>query len=170
MKSIFYLLMFLTLTSCRYFNISPVNGITTKNLNQKPSSKDMVGLWEVDSYSYDLIRKRGYRNQKVVLEIKNDGTFEAKNLPDFINVSQKSYQKRIHTTGSWEIGKDFKGKKWVLYMSFKKSELYKNGMSTSYDLYIQNDKLVIWYFIGDPDTGERFLFTKKQYQNDVMSN
>ena len=46
-------------------------------------------------------------------------------------------------------------------MRFDKSNLYQNGMLTSYDLYLQNDGIIIWNFIGDPDSGERFLYEKK---------
>ena len=54
MKRILYLLIILTLASCRYFNVSPVNGISTKNLTEKPTQTEMIGIWEVDKFSYEL--------------------------------------------------------------------------------------------------------------------
>lgn len=41
-------------------------------------------------------------------------------------------------------------------MNFYQSNLYKNGMTTSFYLYLQDDSIIIWNFIRDPDTGERF--------------
>lgn len=161
MKKITYLLIFFTLTSCRYFNVSPVNGITTKNLTEKPSQKEMIGVWEVDNYSYDIIHEKGYEKRKLELNLKGDGTFQVTNLPTFINIVGQTAEKYVNTNGTWEVGKDFKEENWVLNMRFNKSNLYKNGMSTSYDLYLQNDEIIIWNFIGDPDTGERFLYNKQ---------
>jgi hypothetical protein len=65
MKRILYLLIVLSLTSCRYFNVSPVNGITTKNLTEKPTQTEMFGIWEVDKFSYDLIERKGYKRKKL---------------------------------------------------------------------------------------------------------
>lgn len=161
MKKITLLIILLALTSCRYFNVSPVNGITTNNLTKEPTQFEMIGNWEVDKFSYDLIEEKGYQKKKIELKLKSDGTFEISSLPNFINVFDQAKEKYVNTNGTWEIGKDFKEENWVLNMSFDKSNLYENGMSTSYDLYLQDDKIIIWTFIGDPDSGERFLFTKK---------
>ena len=161
MKNITFLIILLTLTSCRYFNVSPVNGITTKNLTEKPSQIEMTGIWEVDKFSYDLISEKGYERKKVELNLKENGTFEITNLPNFINVFDQTTEEYVNTNGSWEIGKDSKGEKWVLNMSFNKSNLYENGMYTSYDLYLQDGGIIIWNFIGDPDSGERFLYKKR---------
>lgn len=161
MKKITLLIILLTLTSCRYFNVSPVNGITTKNLTKKPTQSEMIGIWEIDKYSYDLIIEKGYEKKKIELKLKSNGTFEISNLPNFINVFDQTNEKNVNTDGTWKIGKDYEEENWVLNMSFDKSNLYENGMSTYYDLYLQDDKIIIWTFIGDPDSGERFLFTKK---------
>jgi hypothetical protein len=161
MKRFIYLLIFLTLTSCRYFNVSPVNGITTKNLTEEPNHTEMVGIWEVDKFSYDLIERKGYEKKIIELNLKRNGSFEISNLPNFINVFDQTTEKYVNTGGTWKIGKDFKGEKWVLNMSFNKSDLYEIGMTTSYDLYLQDDGIIIWNFIGDPDSGERFLYQKK---------
>jgi hypothetical protein len=161
MKRILYLLIILTLASCRYFNVSPVNGISTKNLTEKPTQSEMVGIWEVDKSSYELNEENGFERKKIELNLNENGTFKIINLPNYINVFDQTEEKFVNTSGTWEIGKDFKDKKWVLNMRFNKSNLYENGMSTSYDLYLQDDGIIIWYFIGDPDSGERFLYRKK---------
>lgn len=161
MKRNLYLIIILNLASCRYFNVSPVNGITIKNLTEKPTPTEMIGIWEVDKFSYELNDKKGYERKKIELNLKENGTFEISNLPNYINVFDQTQEKFVNTSGTWKIGKDYKGEKWVLNISFDKSNLYENGMSTSYDLYVQGDEIIIWDFIGDPDSGERFLYKKK---------
>ncbi len=161
MKKITLLIILLTLTSCRYFNVSPVNGIKTENLTKKPTQTEMFGIWEVDEFSYDLIERNGYEKKKIELNLKENGTFEISNLPNFINVFDQTTERYVNTSGTWKIGKEFNGENWVLEMSFNKSNLYENGMSISYDLYLQDDGIIIWNFIGDPDSGERFLYKKK---------
>lgn len=162
MKKIILLLIVINFSSCRYFNVSPVNGITTKNITEKPLSKDLLGTWLIDIYSYDLLRKKGYEYKKVELSIRNDGSFEAKNLPDFINVFSKKNTKEYTTSkGTWEIAKDFDGENWVLQLKFEKSDFYKEDFSTEFDLYLEEDKLILWFFVGDPDSGERLLFKKE---------
>lgn len=161
MKRIICLLILATLISCRYFNVSPVNGITTKNLTEKPTQAEMIGTWEVDKFSYELNEEKGYEKKKIKLNLKDNGTFSITNLPNYVNVFDQTEQKFVNTSGTWKIGKDFKGEKWVLNIRFDKSNLYEDGMSTYYDLYLQDDGIIIWNFIGDPDSGERFLYRKK---------
>ena len=161
MKRIICLLILSTLISCRYFNVSPVNGITTKNLTVKPTQAEMIGTWEVDKFSYELNEHKGYEKKKIELNLKKDRTFSISNLPNYVKVFDKTEDKFVNTSGTWKIGKDFKGEKWVLNIRFDKSNLYEKGMSTYYDLYLQDDGIIIWNFIGDPDSGERFLYRKK---------
>jgi hypothetical protein len=161
MKKINILFILFILTSCRYFNVSPVNGITTKDLTEKPTQEEMIGIWEVDKFSYDLNEQKGYEKKKIELNLKSNGSFTLTNLPNYTNVFDQTTEKYVDTKGKWEIGKDFKNEKWVLNMSFDKSNLYVSGMTTEYDLYIQEDGIIIWEFIGDPDSGERFLYRKK---------
>ena len=161
MKEIALLIILLTFTNCRYFNVSPVNGITTKNLTEKPTQEEMIGVWELDKFSYDLIEQKKYEKKKVELKLNSNGTFEITNLPNFVNVFDETTEKNINTIGTWKIGKDFKEENWVLNMSFIKSNLYENGMSMSYDLYLQDETIIIWEIIGDPDSGERFLYRRK---------
>jgi len=161
-KASVLLILVLCICSCRYFNVSPVNGITTKNLTEKPLPKDFIGKWKIDKHSYDLISKEGYEYKDVELVIKNDGSFNAKNFPDFIDVfSKKATKEYLNAKGTWKIGKDFDDEKWVLGLNFEKSKLYRDDLAVEFELYIEKEKLILWYFIGDPDSGERLLFEKK---------
>ena len=93
--------------------------------------------------------------------MKSNGTFEITNLPNFINEFYKTEKGILNTNGKWKVGKDFEGKKWVLELEYTKSSLFEKGMSIEHELFEQNNKIIIWKFIGDPDSGERFLFKKK---------
>jgi hypothetical protein len=161
MKNCLYLILISCLLGCRYFNVSPVNGISLKNVPEKPNDNDLIGTWEVDKTTYDLVEKKGYKNpRKIELKLNNDKTFEAKNFPDFAMVFDSRVLKAHQLKGKWNVAKDFEETYFVLELSFDKIEDSVGGFSTSYDLYLQDSKLIIWDFIGDPDSGERFLFEK----------
>ncbi len=161
MKNVIYFFIFLTLSNCRYFNVSPVNGITFKDLTEKPKESEFIGNWSLDEFSYDAIQNKGFENKKVRLKFNKDKTFEVQNFPNIFDFDENN--KIIKSKGIWKISKNFEGKNWVLNMEFGKTEdfISSNGISTDFELYLQNGKLIIWYFIGDPDSGNRFLFTKE---------
>ena len=162
MKKFFVLILFLSLNSCRYFNVSPVNGITTKDLTEKPKTIQFIGKWKLDKFSYDLINQNGYEIKTVELNIKSDGSFELKNFPNFIDVFTKSKTKEyLNVGGNWKIGKNFSDENWVLGLNFEKSSLYRNGFAMDFELYEEKGKIILWYFVGDPDSGERLLFRKE---------
>lgn len=92
-RIIVFLIIILFFSNCRYFNVSPVNGITIKNLTVKPLSKDFIGRWKIDEYSYELISREGSEFKNIELSINNDGSFEAKNFPNFVDVFSK--KKRV---------------------------------------------------------------------------
>ncbi len=156
------ILIMFSIIQCRYFNVSPVDGIRIKNLKEKPENTELFGSWEIDKESYDYMKTMNYLNNKsVTLILNSDQTFIANNFPDFL-FSETIPDSILHLPfeGTWKINKDYYGN-WVLDLSFDKNEFYKDGMSIFYDLYKKNDNLIIWAFIGDPDSGERFLFMKK---------
>lgn len=165
MKKLVYIYILLNFTNCRYFNISPVDGITTKNLTEKPTLKEIVGSWEVDGFSYKLNEDKGYERKNIILHLNENETFEIINLPNYIYNINSTKEKFINTNGTWDIVKDYNNRNWCLKLNFNKSLWFENGMSTLYDLYLQNNKLIIWNFIGDPDVGERFLYKKQTISN-----
>lgn len=158
MKHILYLLLILSFSSCYFLNDGPVNG---KYLNKKPSIDEMVGIWEVDKFSYELNEHKGYERKKIELTLKANGSFQISNLPNYINVFDQTEDRFVTTEGKWELEKDFKKEHWVLKMNFSNSNLYNKGMIVWYDLYLLEDELIIWNFIGDPDSGNRFLYRKQ---------
>lgn len=162
MKKLLILIIILSLNSCRYFNVSPVNGISTKNLTEQPKKLDFVGTWEIDKFSYETINEMGYNFKKTELNFKLNGKVEAKNLPSFIKTfSENKTKDFLNMQGTWNIGKDFDDEKWILFLDFKNSKSKEQNFGTEFELFKENEKLILWYFIGDPDSGERLLFKKK---------
>lgn len=154
MKNIIVLVILISLTQCRYFNVSPVDGIITQNLKEKPAEKKLLGTWKIDDFSHETLKEYGYKYSDVELILKDSGFFVAKNFPDFLfDYSPNPSLTYSNYEGKWEVVEN-QNQRWVLYINFT------DKLSTSYDLYLMNDSLIIWAFIGDPDTGERFLFKK----------
>lgn len=158
--SIYFILIFGFL-SCRY--IGPADGIFTKNVEIKPETKALEGVWEVDQQSYDLVREQYSLNgKKIKLLVFPNGTFNIENLPDFINDGfGKSINNRFHNvSGNWNL--EQVENHWKLAMNYNASELYPQGCWTLYDLFMQKNDLMIWVWIGDPDSGNRLLFKKEK--------
>ncbi|CAM3930514.1 Lipocalin-like domain-containing protein [Flavobacterium branchiophilum] len=162
MKKLLFVIVILSITSCRYFNVSPVNGITTKNLTEKPVERDFIGTWEIDKYSYALINKMEYENRKVELSLNSNGEFETTNLPNFVEVFRENKNKDfINKKGTWKIGKDFEDENWILFLNFENSLKKEDAFGIEFELFMEEEKLILWHFVGDPDSGERLLFRKK---------
>ena len=161
MKKIIVFLILISFIECRYLNISPVDGIRTKDVKTKPAESRLVGIWNIDNFSYETLKDYGYEDKMVKLELKEDQSFDAINFPDIIlDYSFEPTLTYTNSTGKWEIIKN-QNNKWVLNLKFDENEVLHQGLNTSYDLYLTNGNLIIWTFIGDPDSGERFLFEKE---------
>ena len=156
-----YILITLFLYSCN--GLGPIDNASMKNISKEPGEQELSGEWEVDNFSYNLIKEQyDLKDRKVELIFKKNGKFEAINFPDFVaEGSGKTINRKfVNATGEWET-ELYKGI-WVLNMRFDKGELFEEGMYMSYDLYEKDSELVIWTFIGDPDQGDRLMFKKKK--------
>ena len=157
------ILITLFLYSCN--GLGPIDRKSTKNISEKPAEQELSGEWEVDNFSYNLIKEQyDLKARKVELILRKDGKFEAINFPDFVadGFGKTINRKFVNATGEWTTELD-KGI-WVLNMRFDKGELFQSGMDMSYDLYEKDSELVIWTFIGDPDQGDRLMFKKREKQ------
>lgn len=152
-------LLFLILISCRY--IGPVDDIIIKNLKSKPDSVALVGTWEVDNLSYDLVRKQyNLSNRKIKLRILKNGDFQAENFPDFVKdgFGRSIDNKLLNANGKWELEKI--DNRWNLVTIYHSGQLYIMDTWIPNALYLQKGELTIWIWIGDPDEGNRLLFKK----------
>lgn len=151
----------ISFSACRYFG--PVDGIVMKNIKSKPLSNELIGTWEVDSFSYNLIREE-YENfdKSVQLIIDDSGKLTAYNLPDMVSdgFGRSINGEYFDCIGGWEL--DSLNSSWNLSVKYEPCELYKKGTWTTYDLYRFKGDLVIWVFLGDPDEARRLMFKKIQ--------
>ncbi|AXT18464.1 hypothetical protein D7030_07575 [Flavobacteriaceae bacterium AU392] len=150
--------LLLFIISCN-FPISPNGSVSSKlkKIYDKPKIEDLAGTWEVDSFSYEFIKESyDIGNKKVELTLNENGTFIVKNVPDFNDLNKENKNKLFEVEGKWKLN-NYKNKEWNLYINSKKNY----GLTSVFYLYIKEGELIIWDFIGDPDSGNRLLFTKK---------
>ena len=130
-------------------------------VTEKPKVKQLVGNWVLDSLSYVFIKKH-YKigNEKILLNINEDGSMYFKNIPD-LNIfnEKKSKESDLYNiTGKWELFQFKEGGKWFLDRKYFTKNV---GLNTSLHLSYKDGSLVIVNYIGDPDEGNRLIFNKK---------
>lgn len=106
----------------------------------RPEEKDIVGIYYLKESSGKYAS-----NQKV--EFRPDGTFEATNIPDSMEISFNS------GSGRWELTKDFTW--WRIKLH------YESNYGTDVSLCQDKDHYKIEITIGDPDEGNYLYFVKK---------
>ncbi|OIQ26929.1 MAG: hypothetical protein BM564_13575 [Bacteroidetes bacterium MedPE-SWsnd-G2] len=146
MKRHYWILLILVLgfTSCHFKGPIDVN-IERKNV--EVNSKDIIGTWKMDKFSYDYLSE--IKTDSIVLTFKPDNLFE-------MNNSQNLFDREINngtSSGKWEIIEQY---------DTKKIKLNFNDIKTSKNLevYKLKENYQLWYFLSDPDTGERIRFLK----------
>jgi hypothetical protein len=157
MKHPIYIFTFIILTSCHFHG--PIDENVMMKITKEPSDAELIGRWEVDSFSYNLIKKQYIiKDQKVELVLNDNGKCHAINFPDFINdgFGKSINGKLINGTGKWTIKPE--NNTWVLDLEFDNGGL----ISSSFGLFKKNSELVIWRFIGDPDQADRLMFNKNK--------
>lgn len=149
------------ITSCSLNGLGPTNDSILKEITSQPNDSVFVGTWKLDSMSYSLIKERyKYRDQQVELTFKTDKTFELKNAPDFITdgFGEPVNGVFLDAKGTWETTK--RDEHWELKMNFESGDLYQTSLTTWYMIFDKDSSIVIKHFIGDGDSGDRFLYYK----------
>lgn len=140
MKNIIVLCFVLILFSCN---------------NYLPSNDKIVGVWK--------------SNNGAIVEFKEDKSVKVINYPfDFINGENKEI---INGKGTWKIYKDDSLNFWVVEISLNSDKMISNLQSNGVvlDLLIaQNgflgngkDIMSLFFWIGDPDSDNRYEFKRK---------
>lgn len=141
---LFLLILILGFTSCIGFDPIDMN-IQTKNL--KVTSNDIVGMWKMDKFSYEYLSD--FKKDSVILFFTDNNKFE-------MNNSQNLFNGKINnetTTGTWEIIEQYETKKIKLNFDDTKN-------SKELEIYKKKDNFQLWYYLSDPDSGERIRFLK----------
>lgn len=156
-KIIFSTFIGLILISCNFFG--PVDSsIQTNNVDY--SEKDIIGTWKLDKFSYEYLSKKDNLDS-IYITFKSDSTFVLNNSIDlFDKIGYRPKDKingKIDNTnsyGKWKITNYKVSKNKVLSLNF--NNIKKSG----FDVFKKEDEYQIWYFLNDPDTGQRLRFLK----------
>lgn len=134
------------LTSCGGgFGID--NSIQTHNVNYE--EKDIIGNWKLDKFSYKYLSSNR-EIDSIYIVFNENGIFKLNNSKDLFNgiINNKT------SNGKWKVTK-------YENMSDDLNLIYDdNTNQLGLNVYKKGDEYQIWYFFGDPDTGERLRFLK----------
>lgn len=137
------------------------NSIQTHNVDF--NEKDIIGNWKLDKFSYEYLSEKE-NFDSICIFFNKDGTFILNNSgdlfnqkkadPEFYNVKKNGIIDNKTSNGKWKVTKYEK-------IGDRLNLIYDNNISQSgLNVYKKGDEYQIWYFFGDPDTGERLRFLK----------
>jgi len=161
MKILSLLLFTMLLSACYFFG--PVDETVYKQPSTQPTIRQLAGKWKADSASYRFIEeKKVYKKDSLYLVLHDDSTFEAVNFPDFVSKDDDSVVngKLYNSSGKWGIYNY--NNQLTLDLNFNLDKLFKKPNFQTFQIYSRKDSaLVLWLWIGDPDSGKRLLFVKE---------
>lgn len=164
MKKVLVIIIMFNIVSCNFFG-SVDSSIQTNNVDFDKS--DIIGTWKLDKFSYKYLSvKENF--DSIYITFKSDSTFEINNSKELFNrksqdslvVLDKFSDGKIDNTltnGQWKISHI----KMPDYNIIKLNLIYDNNSALSdLKVYKKGEDYQIWYYFGDPDTGERLRFLK----------
>lgn len=121
--------------------------------------ENAIGIWDAASSSLDLLA-RAPRPGRPRLHLSADGTFEGQNVPYELAESVVSKKGLASAAkGTWSVDDDGQGRT-VVNLLFREVD----GEPTSYltGLYVGcwRGHCKAWFYLGDPDSGRRFVFER----------
>lgn len=148
----------INLTSC-YF-LGPIDtDIKTKNVDF--DNNDIIGTWKLDKFSYEYLSKKD-KIDSIYITFNSDQTFVLNNSSSiFLPKTNTNFTKKSgiidnsQTKGNWKI---------LQYNTLAQKHLeftYEDKtLQSGINVYQKDKEFQIWYFFGDPDSGERLRFLK----------
>jgi hypothetical protein len=155
------ILLSILIASCSLNGLGPIDESAMKEIKTQPNDSIFIGTWKLDSMSYAVIKEKyKYKGEQVELTFNDDKTFNLKNAPDFITdgFGEPVKGEFLNTKGTWQTYQ--KDNHWEMQMVFESGDLYKYSMTTCYNIFEIDSTIVITHFIGDGDSGDRFLYYK----------
>lgn|SRR5690554_1125986 len=133
--------------------------------NENFDEKDIVGTWKLDEFSYKYLFSYKYFDSISII-FNEDRTFKLNNSKDlFKTKSAESLTRDVVQSGI--IDNQISEGKWEItryenvvnqLTLFYKDNTNQSGLK----VYKKGNEYQIWYFFGDPDTGERLRFLKEK--------
>lgn len=154
------LLLASALISCHFFG--PIDEAALPEPISRPADSLLVGAWSVDSFSTALVHEHyGPNAPDLALLLDASGRFTFQHAPDFIHTGAgKPVRGAFETlTGRWSVTNHGQG--WGLNMLHDPSALFAEGLNANLDIRQGEHGLTLLLFIGDPDQGDRLLFTRR---------
>jgi hypothetical protein len=141
--------------------MSVIFGLPERYIEREMTPEEMVGTWNITSESETDVREFVAKFSDwdaympfTSLTLNGDGTCSGEYRANWLDEVASTDISIIHTTScSWDLLKEenLSGKiSPVVRLSFEYSNNSQGGGLALY-VYEENDELIIWNFIGDPD-------------------
>jgi hypothetical protein len=131
----------------------------------KPAQEDLVGVWVADNASVRWLEKQHcVMTEPPSLELKADGTFVMKNMPDCWHTLFDDVQKvtlESHA-GTWKISNEYDFC-YIIVMEIPVTDIRTIGSTgNKFDLCQESPPYKIRLVVGDPDSRNYIIFDRKQ--------
>ena len=146
------------LYSCNFFG--PVESSIQTN-DVVYSEKDIIGTWKLDKFSYEYLSKKESIDS-IYITFNEDSTFVMNNSIKLFN--RTAYLSENQKMNGVLDNQKCKGNWKVTYI--KAANIYvfdlidNKTFISDFKVYKKGDEYQIWYFLNDPDTGQRLRFLK----------
>ena len=160
MASKLYIFMLLFLCACN--GLGPITQSEDNLSVDYLTGTEVVGRYVLAEQSYELIKENyDYKDEVVLINMLKNHQFVFRNTPDFMaSLSGNPINGLfVETQGDWNFDTLFNAQK--LKMTFKKGTLFHVETTLYFNLQRIDSVVTLSHYIGDPDNGERLLFTKE---------
>ena len=134
-----------------------------KNINF--TEEDLIGTWKLDKGSYKYLSGEG-NFDSIYITFKSNNAFEINNSKELFN--RKDDSATIDNFSNGKVDNTLTQGRWKInyikmpeYTITDLNLVYDNNINQSgLNVYKKGEEYQIWYFFGDPDSGERLRFLK----------
>jgi hypothetical protein len=130
----------------------------------KPDEKDLVGVWVANARSIEWLKEKGYAvASPPSLEIRADGTFDMRAMPDCWRVFFDKEWKKVLESGSGKWSVQHVQDWYALEMDFHhlNGKDWQCTFSNHFNLRRQKSPYMVHVTVGDPDSGDCIEFEKQ---------
>jgi hypothetical protein len=117
----------------------------------------------------EQLAEAGYEVSTHTLVFHEDGTLEITNLPDrWCWQADEPSNGFCSGTGTWEIERNFSNK-WAIatHVEYQDDDI-QGQIYQNFDLMGRRPPYAIYFFWGDPDSGQTFQYTRLQSDTEII--